>query len=510
MLSSHMMFLAAACVFSQPSAHITQTINPDPSWQDPTPEEFAAQAAMYEPFHARYLLGTLDSPEMLVLLEEGLCDSIGTGLLQQWVDDIESEEYTAQVVEVSYGQPEEIKGLLDSLHAQGLRGTVLVGNLPAAWVAVWDTEVSMGEQLPCDYFFMDLDGEWLDLWVGYPRDSIPGPDGFYDTFEGELDPEIWCGRIRVDNLTGAGDPMQMLRDYLERNHDWRVNGDPEPIRALCYVDDDWQYSGETFRAAMEMLYENVELVNKSPLTTAHDYEEERLPDSYVWISPFVHSTPADHYWQPAAGMTNWSEIVPIAPPAHFYNLFACSNCRFTTGNNMGGVYALAAPSGLGAVGSTCSGAMLWFEQFYGPLGGGGSLGEAFMLWWDYIAQYGLSQQELNWHIGMVLLGDPSLVPEMHALGVSQEQEGQSQAFLHVSPNPSPGSVSVEFALPQSLEARLEVYDLSGRIVVVAVEPAGGSGSLRMDLSLLPEGIYILRLVAGDLHCAAKVVIGSTY
>lgn len=484
-----------------------QTRNPDPDWVDRSMEEYSAQVERYEPFRARVVIESDADPEMVILMEEGLSDSIGMGLLQRWVDDIEAEKYTAELVEISYAEPEEIKGFLDSLYALGLDGTALVGDLPAAWVAVWDTEVNLGEKLPCDYFFMDLDGDWQDLWIGYPRDSIPGQDGFYDTFEGELQPEIWSGRIKTDNLSQLGDPVGMIQEYLNRNHFWRKYGDPEPVTALCYVDDDWQHTGPSYQSHMQLLYENVELINQSVITCDLDYEVKRLPGSYVWISPFVHSTPLCHYWQPSAGTTNWEEIVPLEPPAHFYNLFACSNCRFTTANYMGGVYSFAAQSGLAAVGSTTSGAMLWFAQFYGPLGGGGSLGEGFEYWWDYIARNGLSQHELNWHIGMVLLGDPSLVPSMHATGMEEGGE-PVETFLQVSvyPNPCGGEASVEVFPPEVCDVRISVFDVAGRLVDDRSLPDRSADLQLVGLEDMEPGVYLVRVTAGTEIGQSRLVV----
>jgi hypothetical protein len=354
---------------------------------------------------------------------------------------------------------------------------------------------------------MDLDGDWLDLWIGFPGDSVSGQDGFYDTFQGELQPEIWVGRIKVDNLYNLGDPVEMLQAYLVRNHEWRQSGDPEPVKALCYVDDDWAASGPAYRSFMELLYENVELVNESGQTTAQDYEEVRLPDTYSWISPFVHSDPNTHFWAPSAGTTLWSEIVPIEPPARFYNLFACSNARFTAPRYMGGVYTFCTDAGLAAVGSTCSGAMLQFAFFYGPLGGRASLGEAWKIWWDAIADNGLSQMELNWHIGMVLLGDPSLVPAMHLTGICEPDPVPAGVTVGVSPNPSPGSsVSVVYAIPVAGDVILEVYDICGRLALAGRADGLAAGSHDQTLEGLGPGVYFVRLTGPGGSASARFAV----
>lgn len=492
-----------AYAFAGVYGETVQTMNPDPFWIDPSDEEYARQTGSYSPFHARFLAGTDDSPQMVILMEEGLAEDIGISLVQRWIADIGAEEYSTALVEVSYGTPEEIKGYLDSLFDHGLQGAVLVGDLPAAWVKVYDTQIGYGETLPCDYFFMDLDGEWLDLWVGMPKDSIPGQDGYYDTFQGEVDPEIWVGRMKADNL---GDQVELLQNYLERNHQWRLSGDPEPVRALCYVDDDWAASGPNYASHMELLYENVDLFCTDTLTTSQDYEETRLPDTYSWVSPHVHSNPNTHFWAPAAGNTNWDEIAAINPPARFYNLFACSNARFTTDNNMGGVYTFCTDYGLAAVGSTTSGAMLWFNHFYGPLGGRASLGEAWQLWWDYIAVNGFSQQELNWHIGMVLVGDPTLVPAMHLTGIAEPEGSPDHPLLTVSPNPSSGTgMTAELVIPEPGEYAIEIFDLSGRSLH-RDEAFHAPGTHSEILPRLGTGIYLVRLSGNGGSASRKLVV----
>ncbi len=61
--------------------------------------------------------------------------------------------------------------------------------------------------------------------------------------------------------------------------------------------------------------------------------------------------------------------------------------------------------------------MLFFENFYGPMGTGRTIGEAFVDWWGALgADHDLGERQ--WYYGMVLLGDPTLnwwtgvVPEL--------------------------------------------------------------------------------------------------
>ena len=99
------------------------------------------------------------------------------------------------------------------------------------------------------------------------------------------------------------------------------------------------------------------------------------------------------------------EISGIAPQTVFVQLFACSNCRWTEPNCLGNWYLFGTDHGLLAIGSTKTGAMLDFEEFYGPIGAGECPGVAFRTWFSSV---GIG--DVDWHYGCVLLGDPTLLP----------------------------------------------------------------------------------------------------
>jgi len=64
-------------------------------------------------------------------------------------------------------------------------------------------------------------------------------------------------------------------------------------------------------------------------------------------------------------------------------------------------------NGMAAVGSTKTGSMLYFENFYGPMGAGKAIGDAYKSWWNGLG----SSHDLNerrWFYGMALLGDPTI------------------------------------------------------------------------------------------------------
>ncbi|PIE51330.1 hypothetical protein CSA37_12330 [Candidatus Fermentibacteria bacterium] len=461
------------------------TVNPDPYWQPGTYQEYLADQPKFQSLQVRQITGETRGSDFLVLMEENMSDSLDSDIVNQWLADIASEGNTVSLAEITYAEPVEIRTWLQGLHAEGLKGVVFVGDIPAPWSCIEDNTTRSNETFPSDYFYMDLDGDWQDNWIGYPSQGVSGQDDIYDGWSGDLDPEIYTARI-LTSVILLGNEYELINNYLERLHQWRIEGDPDP-HALCYVDDDWAGWGNSYKSAMEYLYDDVELVNQYSATNGTDYRNNRLPSGYTWISPFVHSSPTSHAWSPGPSTTS-GHIWTDQPPSRFYNLFACSNCRFTSNWCMGCTYTFGTASGIAAVGSTKSGSMLKFAYFYSPLGNGSSFGEAYQAWWNHIAQGGLSPHEQYWHLGMVILGDPTVMPSMHMLGIEEQPAVPSISF---SANPAAGPVTV------FTEGEFTVVDMAGRTV------AFGQGT--ETLTNLGTGVYMVRSVENGVSAKLCVI-----
>lgn len=295
------------------------------------------------------------------------------------------------VMTVDGGEPEEFREFLGLLHGGGMLGVVLVGDFPVAWYEYG------GEEFPCDYYFMDLDGDWRDLDV----------DGLYDYHSGATEPEIWVGRLAASPLRYSGETEAgLINRYFEKNHDYRAGNVTIEKRGLMYVDDDWAAWGESWASALAMCYPRVVLERDRDATRPDDYRS-RLPLGFETLQVCAHSSPELHQFTYDGGGTIGSvyfhEIISLLPRAVFYNLFACSNARFIENNYMGGWYIFNEGPGLVAVGSTKAGSMLHFEDYYEPLGGHASAGEAFRSW---LEKWGVTDP--GWFYGMAFLGDPLL------------------------------------------------------------------------------------------------------
>lgn len=372
----------------------------------------------------------------LAFVESSLYDSLETELAV-WNLDLEQEDYNLILIEWAGTSAEDLKDvIINYYNFNNISGVFLLGNLPVAWFELyedWDANNIQGPdeawvEFPIDQYFADLDGLWDDL----------DEDGIYDLHEGELAAEIAVSRLRADNLSYAGEEVEILRAWFERNNLYRNGIMQDSDLALGYIDDDWADWAYEYENALQQCYTDVEMVSAVNSTTADDYRENRWTGTYEWIQVHVHSGPDAHYFYQNNGsnydLVHNFEIAPHDPDALFYNLFCCSNARFTQANNMGSLYVLGNDHGLASVGSTKTGSMLGFENFYAPLGNEEVMGEALRQWWnDTMVPYESTEYRQcyrSWFYGMALMGDPTLVTEYEPVSVlgDVDYNGQIEAY----------------------------------------------------------------------------------
>ena len=217
---------------------------------------------------------------VLIAVEESLYPLIETGL-GGYVSDLEAEGYTVTVVlDTAFGgTPMEFRDYLSSVYdSVGLVGALLIGDLPVPWhESIWDD--GEYENYPCDYFFMDLDGVWLDNDI----------NGIYDQHSGDRLPEIWVGRMAASPLSGS--EADYVNNLLDKIASYRDGTLAQPQRGLTFIDDDWSY-WET--CGMDSIYPSgVKFSNDHQTTVADTYAIE-LETRYETIQVCAHSWPGGH------------------------------------------------------------------------------------------------------------------------------------------------------------------------------------------------------------------------
>lgn len=332
--------------------------------------------------------------KVIVLSNEELYPAIKASV-DQYVRDLAYEGYFAVVYTVLRGTPAQLRNFLKG--KRPFVGAVMIGSLPAAWYE--DTD---GAEFPCDLFFMDLDGDWKDT----------DADGKYNEHTTNVLPEVWVGRLWTP--TAGGNDAELINDYFSRNHRFRKGSFGCSCEGLAYVDDDWSGFGD---CALDMAIPaaGIEVVTDHTQTDGDRFKVE-LDQHRGWLQVCTHSNPGLHSFKVPGAPTEYVYNTYLrdtnAPNAYFYNLFACSSALFTQAEYMAGWYIFdkaggQVSNGMAAVGSAKSGSMLYFENFYAPMGTGKVVGDAYVDWWKCL---GLTHDanEIHWHYGMVLLGDPTM------------------------------------------------------------------------------------------------------
>lgn len=376
---------------------------------------------------------------LLVLVDKAIYNDVSASI-DQYVLDVGRDGYWATIHVVNGGKPADIRSYIQEFRPVGV---LLVGAIPAPWYEI------DSDQFPCDLYYMDINGTWSD----------PDGNGKFNGHDGNLDPEIWVGRIWTP--TEHGNDASIINDYFARNHKFRLGMLGHARSALAYVDDDWQGFGD---CAFDEQFPPSEItVYNNPTITDADLYKAEINSLRSWAQLCAHSWVQGHALKVGSAneyiqMPYFRDINP--PNAHFYNLFCCGPGKFTTSNYLAGWYIFDKAGGgknlgLATIASAKSGSMLFFEDFYRPLGQGKVIGDAFVEWWQ--ARGPIHEDwERYWFYGLVLLGDPTLtwwksaVPQL-------EQPQKEDVFDH---------------WPRKMQLRWDPVNISGVKYSVEIDAFG--------------------------------------
>ncbi|MGQ9707496.1 MAG: C25 family cysteine peptidase [bacterium] len=413
--------------------------------------------------------------------------------------DLNNEGYSIEAFSITGTSCESLRAFLQQEYQEdSILAALLIGNLPVPWFQLIDDwnnnhrrDPDEGyEEFPCDLYLMDLDGIWQDRWVRYDTfDSLVlGIDSIYDTHSGNVDPEIGIARIHASSI---GRQDSLIKIYLARCHAYRQGELTLTDRALVYIDDDWTPWAPEWNGYVGYLYPDRIYIADSEQTRILDYRPRIDTAAYQWIQLCSHSWPGGHAMKYNHGR-NWdwfyAESIPrLNPQACFYNLFACSNVRFIEPGYCGGRYVFQSSSGLGAIGSTKTGSMLEFQNFYEPLGSGSTLVNAFLYWFARQAENGFEPWERSWFYGMCLIGDGLLKPRF-SVPVAELKQPEDQRLI------APTILRNRVIL---LDQPATLRDRTGRIVARLLPGENRIG-------FLPAGVYFLR--AADQTNPSPIII----
>ena len=345
-----------------------------------------------------------------VLIRDAIYPSLAAAI-GQYVDDLTAQGYTASALVGDFATPAALRAWLQAEYADShILGAVIIGDWPVPWYEMDDDFDDQHAEFPCDLYYMDLDGTWGD----------GDTDGLFDTHtagSGDVGLEIWIGRLTFSPLTYTGaTEVELLNAYFDKNHRYRT-GQLWPTKAaLAYNDDDWDTFADTcgeLDLCLTYGSGNVTFVTDPETTTVADYKT-RFVQNREFIHVMSHGSPGGHgFYRDSGAIWEWmsfSDVISHDPLANYYLLFSCSGCRYVETDYVGGWY-INGSYGLVSIGSTKTGGLWLYPEFYTPMSAGSTVADAYYTWFNNVAADGFDQSDRRWWYGMTVLGDPTLGPK---------------------------------------------------------------------------------------------------
>ena len=372
---------------------------------------------------------------VMVLVDKSVYDGIKNEL-NQFSEDLAEEGFICEIYPKTIGysgwdSPEDVKKFIVS-HSSNLAGCILVGNIPIPKYRVEKGYMNQPETFPCDFYYMDLDGNWTVY------DEGGNIFGYYYTIfcnhtngNGSKAPEIWVGRISPSKW--IGDKISLLKEYFNRNHAYRIGSLCRPAKALLYVDDDWAKYGEKYKGYLKNIYKSsfITVINDPEKTREENYLNNLKKEKYEWICLHAHSSQLQHHFYYSNhtkwdSLTSW-ELRKNYKSAFFYDLHCCEALDYFQEECIGNLYLFGNTSGLIVIGSSKVGGMIDDGKiFYEKLKSAACIGDAFREW------YSLKGVKYpSYCYGMMVLGDPTLKPKKDEKSPSVEITFPKKGYPYV-------------------------------------------------------------------------------
>lgn len=337
-----------------------------------------------------------------VLVDENTYQQLKSEI-ERYVKDIENDSNAnVFLYHRNWQSPQEVRNQLLSLKDEDLKGAVLIGEIPAAYFETTWCKLRPG--FFSDRYYMDLENKFF---------TDEDDDGKFElenyNVKENLMKLIWLGRIKPP--IGGMDGINLLKNYFERNHQYRTGKIAPSKKLVVYSPDiDSGPSGATLEIYLHNLYDFLTLDGSSDvlydsseidILVGSSREEylEVLQNDYEILALHAHGTQLIQVL--GDGTISYEDIKVAQPKPYFCFLYSCSNGDFTEQNYIGGhylfngnalvVYAPSAPTMAGAG---------EIREYIQPLALGHTFGETIVFEpSNRITSLGLPQ---------VILGDPTL------------------------------------------------------------------------------------------------------
>jgi len=294
-----------------------------------------------------------------LFVDRKFLDNLGPEI-QRLANDIGNDlsaNVIVETVDASHTRSEDIRARIQVLYRNdGLVGVVLIGDIPTARMGDYESD----SPVITDAFYEDLDScNWVDPDSNGIYNVVVDENGdgayewFYKTWIGEHNREVWSGRLQPPTSVDLQARIELLRRYLERNHQYRT-GKRSYARGMVYFEslahngepgDTEADSSTVYARAAEIMDESWLFKRSAGDTLVFIWDNDLEVQRDLWLSainkPFeygfinVHGS-SDAQW---LGGSRWlyADNYQNSPANTFLiNLASCSNGDFRAANYLAG------------------------------------------------------------------------------------------------------------------------------------------------------------------------------
>ena len=332
--------------------------------------------------------------DLVVIVEAALYEPLEPHL-DTYLNGLVAEGLKAYVLTFDPAPVGELRALLvEQFERYNIGGAFLVGDLPAAWYEQQAFDV--WEEFPMDVYLEDLDAVFSD------NDD----NGVFDAHT-PLGLEIYTSRIMGE--------VADLQEYFDRVDRFRKEGHLLEPSAFVFIDDGW--SGSPSLYGLDDIYTTVQLTYDPSESTLDHYVQQLTGDGAEFVFQMIHSNVTYLTFRgEGAGILHAKQIRAHNFQTSFVHMWDCWAARFIRDSNLGMIYTVENDQGLGAIGSTKTGAIQRPGILHSRLARSEPIGEAFRYWFN---TYGHADD--RWALGIVVLGDPMLIVYGEVTGMLERE-----------------------------------------------------------------------------------------
>lgn len=233
--------------------------------------------------------------KMILLVDNSLASSLATELTQL-TNDLRADGWGVIRSDVSRtASVTSVKSIVQGHYNSdpaNVKALYIIGHVPVPYsgnITPDGHDETRGAR-PTDAFYADMDGIWTDNSVNTTATSqqrtwnTPG-DGKYDQSDLPSNVELQVGRVDMSDMPAFGTTeVQLMKNYLQKAHNYKVKGWVPTQRALMI--DNLQWVGNPIAASGWRASALVGQISPVPTAPVMDFASYVNGQSYLWTAHY--------------------------------------------------------------------------------------------------------------------------------------------------------------------------------------------------------------------------------